>query len=285
MHPRNRYRDGHDFGALAGYEPDLRAHLIRTPDGRTSLNFSDPAAVRLLNRTLLRKDYGLRHWDLPAGHLLPPIPGRLDYVHVLADLIGGATGAEVHGLDIGTGAGLVYPILGFREYGWRMSGTDIDEESLRVAAAILKFNPSLRRGIGQPRQQPLTTQLFRDVIRPGERFDFTLCNPPFYASAEEAAAATRRKWAQLTGRADATRNFGGRPNELWTPGGEAAFLRRMIAESVDFREQVGWFTTLVSQRGYLKAAGAQLEQVGARGVRMLPLSQGKKVRRVLAWRY
>ncbi len=284
MHPRNRYRDGHDFSALTVFEPGLSPYLITTPDGRTSLDFSDPAAVRLLNRTLLLRDYGLRHWDIPAGNLVPPVPGRLDYIHALADLLDGTTGRETVGLDIGTGAGCIYPILGIGEYGWRFVGTDISAESLRVAGAIAKFNPSLRKQL-ELRQQPDAASVFRQVILPDDRFAFTLCNPPFYASREEAVAATRRKWDKLTGSPADTRNFGGRANELWTPGGEAAFLRRMIAESVDFRTQVGWFTTLVSQRGYLRAAEAQLERLGVAEVRVLPLAQGKKVRRVLGWRF
>jgi len=33
----------------------------------------------------------------------------------------------VRGLDIGTGASAIYPLLGARVYGWSFLGTDIDE--------------------------------------------------------------------------------------------------------------------------------------------------------------
>jgi len=87
MHPRNRYAHPHDFKALALVVPELTRHFIFTPAGHTSLNFTDPAAVRLLNKALLLKDYGLKFWDIPEGSLCPGVPGRLDYVHVLADLL------------------------------------------------------------------------------------------------------------------------------------------------------------------------------------------------------
>ena len=286
MHPANRYRNGHDFPALARFEPALAEHLIRTPDGRISLNFRSPAAVRLLNRALVRRDYGLAHWDIPAGNLVPPVPGRLDYVLTLGDLLGpAARGPGVSGLDVGTGPGLIYPLLGVGEFGWSFVATDISADSLRVARAVLKFNPHLGRRVTL-RRQDAPGRIFRGVVGPDERFAFSVCNPPFYPSAAAATAATRRKWAKLTGdSADESRNFAGQPHELWTPGGEPAFLRRMATESAELGDRIGWFTTLVSQGGYLKTLRAQLGGLGAAEVRALPLEQGGKRRRVVAWRF
>jgi 23S rRNA (adenine1618-N6)-methyltransferase len=41
-----------------------------------------------LNAALLKRDYGLKHWDIPKDNLCPGIPGRLDYIHLLKDLLG-----------------------------------------------------------------------------------------------------------------------------------------------------------------------------------------------------
>lgn len=277
MHPRNRYAGKHDFRALADLEPALRNFLTTTPDGRLSLQFQEPRAVYLLNRTLLRRDYHLLHWDIPADNLTPPVPGRLDYIHTLADLSPGARRV----LDIGCGASLIYPILGVREYGWSFVGTDINQRSLTVARAIIKYNKL--RNI-EVRHQTDSHQIFRGVIANGESFDLTMCNPPFYGSRGEAVASAVKKWRKL-GLAGTGQSFAGTDDELYTRGGEPAFLRTMITESQHFARQVGCFTTLVSKGGYLRAATQQLDQVGAREVITIPMGQGNKQSRVLAWRY
>ena len=292
MHPRNRYAAPHDFPALARTEPGLTDYLVTLPDGRISLDFTDPAAVRLLNRSLLRRDYGLTHWDLPAGYLCPGVPGRLDYVHALADLLGASAAerqhTDVRGLDIGTGASLIYPILAVREYGWRMVGVDVDERSLKVAGAIIKFNQSALGGRISLRRQPQKTAVFHGVVGPEETFTFTMCNPPFFEDTAAAGAAAQRKWEKLgkaSPRAEATLNFGGSVSELSTPGGEPAFLRRMIRESADYRNQVKWFTTLVSKKGYLRIADQELARLGHPRTEILPIGQGGKRRRILCWTF
>ncbi|PPK84267.1 23S rRNA m(6)A-1618 methyltransferase [Neolewinella xylanilytica] len=278
MHPRNRYQDKHDFPALIAREPRLGEYLVTTPAGR-SLDFSKREALVLLNRALLRRDYGLTHWDLPEGHLVPPIPGRLDYIHALADL----TGEPGRVLDIGTGASLIYPILGVVEYRWDFVASDISARAVKVATAIATMNPVLKRRV-DVRLQPEPSRFFTNVIRPGERFGATLCNPPFYESREAAVAAGKKKWRKL-GREDNGLSFGGSDTELWTAGGEQQFLRNMIRESHAFGDRVGWFTTLVSKKGYLQAAKADLERLRAAEVRVLPMEQGNKRSRMLAWRF
>jgi 23S rRNA (adenine1618-N6)-methyltransferase len=302
MHPRNRYAQPHDFLALTQVVPGLSDHLITTPDGRTSLNFTSPKAVRLLNQALLLRDYGLKYWDIPEGNLCPGVPGRLDYIHALAELLeedqarpqvqrkgikeqGKKGPTKIIGLDVGTGASLIYPILGIKEYGWNFVATDVAEGSLKVAAAIAKFNPGLAKKVTLRRQlEP--TAVFHNVIRPGERFDFTMCNPPFFESAAAAGAAARQKWEKLgkTTGPSPTLNFGGQANELWTAGGEPAFLRQMIKESMDYANQVGWFTTLVSKKGYLKIAEIEFGRLGITDSRVIGIGQGGKLRRVLCWR-
>jgi 23S rRNA (adenine1618-N6)-methyltransferase len=306
MHPNNRYGNPHNFPELANVVPALKDHFVKTPDGRTSLDFAHPDAVRLLNKALLLKDYNLKYWDIPAGNLCPGVPGRLDYIHVIADLLaedvvadrGRSTGAKKQtkeqgkpkgpapiGLDIGTGASLIYPILGVKEYGYRFVATDVEDASLKVAGAIAKINPALTKSI-LLRKQEKRTAIFHNVIFPNETFAFTMCNPPFFDSPEEAENAARTKWAKL-GRADSPTvlNFGGKGSELWTKGGEAAFLRHMINESVDYAEQVGWFTTLVSKKGYLNIADIEFGRLRITDYKVINIGQGGKKRRILAWRF
>ncbi len=282
MHPRNRYTEPYDLAALCNVVPALAEHIVTSPDGRKTLDFAAPVAVLQLNKALLLKDYGLDFWDLAPEVLCPGVPGRLDYVHVLADLIG-ERATDVRGVDIGTGASVVYPILGVGEYGWRFVGTEVDVRSLRAAEAIVKFNRVLR-GRVELRQQHHPTSIFEGVLRPQDRFTFSMCNPPFYASPDEAAAFAKTKATNI-GRTRAANNFGGRAHELVTPGGEEAFLHRMILESVAFKAQVGWFTMLVSREAYLPRAKRVLAKAKPSSIEVLPLDTGNKPQRVLAWRW
>lgn len=292
LHPRNRHTGRYDFARLTAASPALARFVVAAPGGEATIDFADPAAVRALNRALLAADYGIAHWDVPSGYLCPPVPGRADYVHGLADLLaassGGAVprGAWVRALDIGVGANAIYPLVGHREYGWRFVGTDIDATALGVADAIVRAN-----GLGaaiELRRQPRRDAVFAGVLHADERFDVALCNPPFHASARAAAAGSERKWRNL-GRADGSRapalNFGGHSNELWCPGGEAAFVARMIDESASRGAQVLWFTSLVSKSESLPPLRRRLQAVGARDVDEIAMGQGNKRSRFLAWSF
>ncbi len=283
MHPHNRYRRPYDIALLSERVPELRPFVIVTPDGRSSVDFTQADAVRALNRALLLSDFGLDFWDIPADSLCPGVPGRLDYIHSLADLLGEVKG-PVTGLDIGTGGSLIYPILGVRECGWRSVATDSDAVSVRGAEAIVRFN-SVLRGRVEVRHQAQPAHIFRGIIHPTDRFTFTMCNPPFFGSAHEAAASARTKWLKLGKRAETPANFGGRGNELWTPGGEEAFVGRMIRESQAFRSQVTWFTTLLSRATHLASMRRVLAKANVGEHRIIAVETGHKRQRLLVWRW
>lgn len=293
LHPRNRHQGRYDFPALLQAHPALARFVIRNPYGKPSINFADPAAVRTFNRALLAQLYGLHHWDIPEGYLCPPVPGRADYLHGLADVLATSSadiiprGEQVRVLDIGTGANCIYPLLGHIDYGWQFVGSDIDPQALAAAQRNLVAN-GLDQAI-ELRLQSQRTQIFRGLLRADERFHLTLCNPPFHSSASEAHSGSRRKWRNL-GKLDPSRqlpalNFGGQHNELWCPGGELAFIQQMIEESREHAAQVLWFSCLVSKAGNLPLLHARLRQVGARQIRQVDMAQGQKQSRFLAWSF
>ena len=292
LHPRNRHREGYDFPALVQAEPSLAAFLTRNPAGGTTVDFADPAAVRALNRALLRHHYGVEGWDLPPGYLCPPIPGRADYLHHAADLLAGdhgghiPRGAGLRVLDIGVGASAVYALLGHAEYGWSFVGSESEPRALASAVAILAANPEAARHI-ELRRQRQPGRILQGLLQPGERFALSLCNPPFHASPEEARAGSARKWRNLKGSRDPAPalNFGGQGGELWCPGGEAAFVGRMITESGSLPDRVLWFTSLVSRAENLPELKRRLRAVHPAEVRILPMAQGQKRSRVLAWTF
>lgn len=289
LHPRNRHALGYDFPSLQAACPELGPFLLRARHGGLSVDFADPAAVKALNRALLAESYGVRDWDLPAGFLCPPIPGRADYLHHLADLLDGdgavSRGREVRVLDVGVGASVIYPILGQREYGWCFVGSDVDDTALVAAARILAANPGLETAI-ELRRQAVRGAIFTGIVRATERFDLTLCNPPFYGSPREAREAAQAKWRKLgRGEARSSRNFGGQEAELWCEGGEAGFILRMVAESSALGGRVRWFTTLVSNSRNLPTVGRALRRARARDIRTVPMAQGQKRSRFVAWSF
>lgn len=292
LHARSLHHNPYDWEALVAAEPELAPLLIERTGGGQTLDFANPFAVKRLNRALLQHHYGIQGWDFPDDHLCPPVPGRADALHVIADLLGIDNGrkiprgAAVRGLDIGTGASLIYPLLGFALYGWSFRATDIHRPSLAAASTILAENPEAAEHI-ECALQSRADQIFDGVVAPGEFFDFTMCNPPFHASSEAAAAGSRRKNRNVGGRHwdnDAL-NFSGLHHELVCPGGEKAFIETMIAESRKVGRQVLWFTSLVSAERHLNGLERSLQSAGAVSVQRLELATGNKRARLLAWTF
>jgi len=289
LHPRNKHRSRYDFALLVKACPELRDFIYLNPYGDESVDFANATAVKTLNKALLQQFYGITHWDIPEGYLCPPIPGRADYIHHLADLLADGnkgkipTGKSVKVLDIGVGANCVYPIIGHQEYGWTFVGADIDQRAVQSAKNIVEINPDLKDKI-KIRLQPNPGHFFKGIINPGEHFDLSLCNPPFHASAAEAAAGSQRKLNNLGKKKDVL-NFGGQPVELWYKGGELAFITNMVAESAGYANQCTWFTSLVSKSATLPSVYYAIEKVGATQVRTVEMAQGQKISRFVAWTF
>ncbi len=292
LHPRNLHNGRYDFPTLIKKSPELEPFIYTNTYGDLSIDFSDPLAVLSLNRALLAHFYGVIHWSVPKGYLCPPIPGRVDYIHYMADLLarsfGGVvpTGSQVRGLDIGVGANCIYPLVATEIYGWRFVGSDIDAVSVKSAKEIVAKNVSLQNKI-EIKKQENPEHIFKNIITKTDRFDFTLCNPPFHRSSEEAQKGTQRKNRNLHqehAKKDAL-NFGGQSNELWCEGGEVAFVRKMINESKIQAKKVFWFSTLVSKKESLSAIYKALKGVGALEVETIEMQHGQKVTRIVCWTF
>lgn len=296
LHPRNKNLTGYDFPALTAIAPGLQRYLITTPAGMQSIDFSNPGAVKALNRAILALHYGVKGWEIPAGYLCPPIPGRADYIHSLADLLATCnkktipTGAGVRVLDIGVGANCVYPLIGHAEYGWRFLGTDIDPIALNNAQTILSKNPALTADI-ELRLQPVWDNIFVGLLQSGESFDLSMCNPPFHNSPADVIAVSQRKWTNLgkpgakKGAAQPRLNFGGGGTELWCNGGERAFLKSMVEQSANIPKRCLWFTSLVSKAENIEHVEAALKKAKAIESRIIPMAQGQKQSRLIAWTF
>jgi len=236
--------------------------------------------------------YDIQHWDIPDHYLCPPIPGRADYIHYIADLLATSNngiipeGDTIVGLDIGIGANCIYPIIGNVSYGWSFIGTDIDEKALQNCKKIIAHNPKLIDAISLQLQiEPRF--IFKNIILSEDKFAFTICNPPFHDSPEAAAKSALRKVNSLetAKTAKPILNFGGQNAELWCKGGELGFITQMIYESVKFPKQCIWYTTLVSKKDNLKKIHKLLNKVGASEIRTIDMTQGQKTSRIVAWTY
>lgn len=284
LHPRNIHKGRYDLELLKKKEVKLKELIIKNPRGEETIDFSDNRAVTLLNKALLKTYYNIDYWDIPETFLCPPIPGRVDYIHYLSDLIGDRKKVRV--LDIGTGANMIYPILGSSVYSWSYVATDIDEKSIENARKIIEKNQRLK-GMVTLRLQEDKNSIFKGIIG-DEKFTLTMCNPPFHSSLKEAIEANKRKVKNLSKGGKKVKeglNFGGQKAELWCPGGERLFLKKMAKESLEFSTNVEWFTSLVSNKDNLKPTKSLLEKLGAKKIKVIEMSQGQKISRILAWRF
>ncbi len=284
FHPRNRHRTQYDFKSLIKSYPPLREFLMLNNHEIETIDFFDPEAVIALNKALLKRYYNIDFWEIPKGYLCPPIPGRADYIHYVADLFG-EENKNLRCLDIGVGTSCIYPIIGVNEYQWTFVGSDIESKAIESSSEIIKNNKGLVGNVELRLQKSL--DIFKGIIKPKEKFDLTICNPPFHKSAKEAEQGNIKKTSNLRGAvvAKPRLNFGGKNNELWCPGGELKFVNDMIYQSKDFAGQVKWYTTLVSKKEHLEKNYFHLDKLKATEVKTIEMKQGNKITRILAWRF
>lgn len=292
LHKKNKHTGRYDFDALIIAHPPLKDFVRPNKYGDDSIEFSNPVAVKSLNTALLKHFYKIEFWDIPENYLCPPIPGRADYIHHIAQLLGSKNNYKipmnnkVTCLDIGTGANCIYPIIGHQEYGWRFIGTEIDEVAFKSAIKIVKSNEDLKDKV-ELRLQDNPKHIFKGIIKPKDQIDLIICNPPFHASAKEANASALRKVRNLKTKKSkkVELNFGGTNNELWCEGGEKRFINSMITESQAFSKSCYWFSTLVSKKENLKGIYQALRTAEVDQIKTINMGQGNKLSRIVAWTF
>ena len=292
LHPRNKNRERYDFNQLIESSPELIPFVKPNIYGEVSVDFANPDAVKALNKALLIHYYGLKYWDIPTGYLCPPVPGRADYIHHIADFLGKNNfgvipiGPKIKCLDIGVGASCIYPIIGSHEYNWSFIGSDIDPVAIESSNKIIESNPALQ-GKVECKLQTNPNDYFFGIIRKDELIDISICNPPFHASEKEALAGTLRKVHNLNPgkRIEPILNFGGQNHELWCEGGEERFIRNMILQSKKFAANCFCFSTLISKESNLKSIYKALQQTNALNVETIPMGQGNKISRIIVWTF
>ncbi|KAI0188272.1 hypothetical protein EV127DRAFT_131316 [Xylaria flabelliformis] len=281
---KNLYTTEPNFAHLGQKYPEFGALL---KDG-VHLDFTNPEAVMALTKTLLKSDFGLEI-KLPSNRLCPPVPNRHNYILWLKDLLDSTSSSyteqyeperEVTGLDIGTGASLIYPLLGCTQRsGWGFVATDIDAESLASARENARLNGLESRIRIVDRGGSGESLIPLDELNI-ESIDFVMVNPPFYSSETELLDLARQK-AQPPHSACT-----GAPVEMVCEGGEVKFVGRMIEESLSLGGRVQWYTAMLGKLSSLEALVEILKGHNIDNFAVTTFIQGSKTRRWgLAWSF
>ena len=136
MHPRNIYKSKPDYKNLGELYSQFKQVLTYYPNGKAKIDFNNPYSLRMLTITLLRHDFHLEV-DLPLDRLIPALPQRLNYLHWIEDLVSLFDYPKptlINGIDIGTGPGCIFPLLGVSlNKNWRFVATEVDDYSFKYA--------------------------------------------------------------------------------------------------------------------------------------------------------
>ncbi|XP_040279431.1 RNA N6-adenosine-methyltransferase METTL16 [Bufo bufo] len=283
MHPRNRYKDKPpDFAFLASKYPEFKQHVDVGLSGKVGLNFKDPGAVRALTCTLLKEDFGLTI-DIPLERLIPTVPLRLNYIHWVEDLINFHDSDKTtvrRGIDIGTGASCIYPLLGATLNGWYFLATEVDDICYNYAKKNVEQNhlADLIKVVKVPQKTLLMDALKEES---GIIYDFCMCNPPFFANQMEAQGVNSRNPRRPP---PSSVNTGG-ITEIMAEGGELEFVKRIIHDSLQLKKRLRWYSCMLGKKCSLAPLKEELRIQGVPKVAHTEFYQGRTMRWALAWSF
>jgi 23S rRNA (adenine1618-N6)-methyltransferase len=285
LHKNNKHSKGYDFDLLVKSYPKLEEFVFTNSFGNLTIDFAKSRAVKALNTALLKQHYGIDYWEFPDANLCPPIPGRVEYIHLLNALLKRSGVKEnITVLDVGTGATCIYPLLGQAEYKWNFIASEIDIQAIKSAEKIIAKN-KLSQFITL-RHQDNEQKILTGILKSNEKVTAAMCNPPFYKDEAEANENTLLKQKGLGKQTDkVVRNFSGTAKELWYPGGEKAFVHNYLYQSSLLKTNCFWFTCLVSKTQHVLSMEASLKKLGATDFKILQMSLGNKISRVVAWSF
>ncbi len=187
-------------------------------------------------------------------------------------------GGRRSGLDIGTGASCIYPLLSCAQRPWHFVGTDIDETNLSYARKNVELNGLQSRIRILPRRA--TDKLVPLDDLEVESIDFVMTNPPFYESEKELLSSAKQKSRPPLSACT------GAPVEMVCEGGEVAFVSRLISESLILRERVQWYSSMLGKLSSLEIIIDELHENGIDNYSVTELVQGAKTRRwAVAWSF
>ncbi|EGC36078.1 hypothetical protein DICPUDRAFT_78256 [Dictyostelium purpureum] len=173
MHPQNFYRyNPPNFKILANKYPSFYKFIVNKAEKIYNIDWKDPNATREFTRS--------------SGNSI-----FKDWLNEKLNNLGIDVNNVVKGIDIGTGASSIFPLLGVKLFkNWSFLGLDIDDSSLKFAKKNIELN-SLESKISLFKNENKEKILFnyfqanQDEEKNEEVFDFCLCNPPFFNDLSE----------------------------------------------------------------------------------------------------
>ncbi|KAG9333948.1 hypothetical protein JZ751_009351 [Albula glossodonta] len=240
MHPRNRYKDKPpDFAYLASKYPEFQQHVHTNLTGRVGI-------------------------EIPLERLIPTVPLRLNYIHWVEDLIGaqgeGESGPR-RGIDIGTGASCIYPLLGATMNGWFFLATEVDDICFDYAKKNVEHNglSDLIKVVKVPQKT-----LLMDALK------------------EESALGVNSRNSRRP--PPSSVNTGG-VTEIMAEGGELEFVKRIIHDSLQLKKRLRWYSCMLGKKCSLAPLKEELRKQGVSKVTHTEFCQGRTMRWALAWSF
>ncbi|KAI1716212.1 methyltransferase small domain-containing protein [Ditylenchus destructor] len=287
MHPRNQFKTNPpNFKDLAKKYSFLKDKCYLGVGGKVCVDFKNPKAVTALSRALLLEYFGLSV-QFPEDSLVPRIPQRLNYILLIEDLLrdNNLNNDSVCGIDIGTGASCIFPLLGAKQCEWNFVATELDEISLNCARENAVNNGLSRKiilvSVG-------AETIFEKVMEefPERVFEFCMCNPPFFDPEEgdqrflsSPDVNTMRNRFTEDGKLAPRSATLAKHNEVFVRGGEVAFVTRIINESYRFKDRIRIFTTMIGRRSSISPLQKMLTSSDLNvSVSVYALSQGRTQR-------
>lgn len=191
--------------------------------------------MRALTTVLLKRDFSLEV-ELPQDRLVPTLPLRLNYLLWIEDLLELANNKQekIHGIDIGTGACCIYPILAARKNGWKFTATETDEANYECSLKTIAHN-NLEDNVSLVKVSPESMLLGN--INLDLQYDFTMCNPPFFDSdllGAPAKSRTDKRPEPTCPKSGGSKST----SEIAVKGGEVQFIQKLVKESQDMKSAI-----------------------------------------------
>ncbi|KAI9710826.1 MAG: hypothetical protein M1828_002024 [Chrysothrix sp. TS-e1954] len=277
-----------DIATLKAHD-EAFAEVLERKKGVT--DFKDVETSLQMTKSTLKVYFDLVI-DLPEDRLCPPVPVRHEYIRWLHGLVDSTASdfrdecdvdrdSRVVGVDIGTGASCIYPLLGCASRrSWRFLGTEVDSKSFEYAVRNVKSNDleSRVKLVKVPQQDdllPLEKWNLKNV-------DFAMCNPPFYKSEEYKHRSNEKKEMPPSAVCIGT------DTEMVTPGGDLGFATRILQESQTHTHpfRAKWYTCMLGKLASVDTLVARIKEVGITNWAIGCLAPGNKTRRwVVGWSY
>ena len=268
-----------DFSLLIKKFPELTKYtLLKNEDGEYSFNWSDNKLSLLITKCILDFYFKIKYYSIPNNFLIPPVPSRLNYINLIKTLLisfnilTSKEENEIIGIDIGTGANLIYPLLGYSLYKWKFICSEINNEAFENSIKIIKEN-KLEEYIKLIKQK-YKNYIFVGIINREKKYTFSICNPPYYDYEDEIKKEDKNKNCEY--------NF----DEIYYKNGEVGFFNKYFQESLCYSKNIFLFTYLIGKKSNAEKIYDQIsEDKNIKYCDMKKIKTGNNIRYIIFWTF